>query len=314
MTDITPEAPAAPPLPPAAPPLPPAPPAAAADAAPGSAPEAAPYAGPDPAPDAVSVEPPDGAAPRPPRRKLRAALRWTSAVVVFAAFCGAATYAVTQPERTKIPGLKTPGDGRWTFPPAALPKLPAGKPRPMAHADAGGHHYVDVRSLLVPAPLTATADPAVPGRTGWLSSASFLKLYDLPDAYTATDQADLLRQDGLRHIAARAWNTPDGTRTEICELQFLSSGYAGLYSGNLEAQRLRSAPDSVPDETVQSKAIPSALAVHAFAETRPVGAMATRYAYVYAGDTVTLVLQTHKVAVPEVPFRQTVRLQAQLLG
>lgn len=256
-----------------------------------------------PQPGAVPV-----AGPRPPRRKLRAALRWTSAVLVFAALGGATAYAVTQPERTRIPGLKTPDDGRWTYPPYSLPKLPEGKPRPLADANLAGRHYADVRSLLLPPPVGTEADPAVPGEGGRLSPAAFVDLYDIGDPDLAEDQVELLGKDGLRHIAARSWTTPDGTRTDIYLLQFISVGYVDSYTSNLEALRLRVAKDSEPDKTVRFEA------VKAFGERPPYGPTAARYAYVYFGDTVALVVQTRKGSVAEVPFRQTVGLQAQLLG
>lgn len=258
------------------------------------------------------------------RRRVRAALRWTAAVAVFAAFCGATAYAVQRPERTKIPGLRTPGDGRLTFPPYALPKLPAGRPRPLADANHGGRHYVDVRSLLLPAPLTAVTDKSVPGPTGWVPTRTFTDLYNADkdkDAYMVREREEELVQDGLRHIAARAWTTPDGTRTEVYLLQFLTTGYSQTYRNSLEAQRLAAAQEADVDNTVktakaQSAAIPSGIEVAAFAESKPYGASAVRYAYVYSGDTIGVVIQSRKGAaeVPEVPFRQTVRLQAQLLG
>ncbi|WP_328915155.1 MULTISPECIES: hypothetical protein [unclassified Streptomyces] len=266
-------------------------------------------------PDAVP-EPEAGAVPgavpvagsRPPRRKLRAALRWTSAVLVFAALGGATAYAVTQPERTRIPGLKTPDDGRWTYPPYSLPKLPEGRPRPLADANLAGRHYADVRSLLLPPPVGTEADPAVPGKEGWLSPAAFVDLYDIGDPDLVENQVELLRKDGLRHIAARSWTTPDGTRTDIYLLQFISVGYVDSYTSNLEALRPRVAKDSEPDKTVRFEA------VKAFGERPPYGPTAARYAYIYYGDTVALVVQTRKGSVAEVPFRQTVGLQAQLLG
>lgn len=253
------------------------------------------------------------------RRRVRAALRWTAAVAVFAAFCGATAYAVQRPERTKIPGLRTPGDGRLTFPPYALPKLPAGKPRPLADANHGGRHYVDVRSLLLPAPLTAVTDKSVPGPTGWVPTRTFTDLYNADkdkDAYMVREREEELEQDGLRHIAARAWTTPDGTRTEVYLLQFLTTGYSQTYRNSLEAQRLAAAQEEDDDKSVKSAAIPSGIEVAAFAESKPYGASAVRYAYVYSGDTIGVVIQSRKgaVEVPEVPFRQTVRLQAQLLG
>ncbi|MBY8880949.1 hypothetical protein [Actinacidiphila acidipaludis] len=285
----------------------------------GPGPEAAPQLSAEPGPQAAPLFPaaPEAApeaAPRAPRRRLRAAIRWTAAVLVFAAFGSATAYAVTQPERTRIPGLRTPDDGRWTYPPIALPKLPAGRARPFADANQGQHHFTDVRSLLLPAPVGATADRAVPGPSGWVTPDAYLDLYRFDDDYLRKAQAAELRQQGLRHIAARSWTSPDGTRTDLYLLQFLSSGYADLYEPNIGAERLKGAEEVVKDSGVTSKAVPSDITVDASAESAPYGAAATRYAYLYAGDVIGLVVQTRKGSVAEVPFRQTVRLQAQLLG
>ncbi|MYS22613.1 hypothetical protein GA0115240_142514 [Streptomyces sp. DvalAA-14] len=282
-----------------------------------------------PAPEAAPAPParaPEAAAPAaetaaetvaetaavPRRRKLRAALRWTSAVLIFAALGGVTTYAVTRPERTKIPGLKTPDDGRWTFPPYALPKLPAGKPRPLnAGANPAGHHFVDVRSLLLPAPLTATAERNLPGKSGWLSVDSYLKLYSLAGDLAPFEKT-ALKDDGLRHIAAEGWTMPDGTRTEVYLLQYISSGHLQL--SDVRGADLKGVTTNAPDNSVPSRSVPTDISVSAYAEVKP-DAGDTRYAYAVAGDTLALIVQSRTGGpVPEVPFRQTVRLQAQLLG
>jgi hypothetical protein len=245
---------------------------------------------------------------------MRAAARWTAAVLVFAALGGAATYAVTRPERTKIPGLKTPGDGRWTYPPLALPKLPAGRPRPLASANAAGVHYADERSLLLPLPEHAVPDRSFPGAAGWLPSATYLKRFDfgIPDVAKSAQLA--VRDDALRHIAARAWSMPDGTRTEVYLLQFITAGYRTAYDDEISGIAVKGTLDVSDDPKVQSPSIPKQVTVNAQAEDKPYGATATRYAYLSAGDTLALVVQTRKGSVPQVPFDQTVRLQAQLLG
>ncbi len=284
------------------------------EAAPGVTHDPAPEPDPAPGPAPEAAAPAEGPA-RPPRRRLRAAARWTAAVLVFAAFGGAATYAVAQPERTKIPGLKTPGDGRWTYPPVALPKLPAGRPRPLdAAANPAGVHYADLRSLLLPLPEQAVADRSFPGTKGWLPSADYLKRYDFEFPDTARDTRLELQDDALRHIAARAWTMPDGTRTEIYLVQFLTAGHRNSHYAQLAGVPVRGARDAVDDGTVQSKSIPSAETVYAQAKAGAHGGVSTRTAILGAGDTYALVVQTRKGALPEVPFRQTVRLQAQLLG
>ncbi|MEE4545740.1 hypothetical protein V2S66_27695 [Streptomyces sp. V4-01] len=260
--------------------------------------------------------PPVPPAPRGPRRGLRAAGRWTAAVLVFAVLGGATAYAVTRPERTRLPGLATPGDGRWTYPPLALPKLPAGRPRPLdATKNPGGHHYVDVRSLLLTPPETARTDPAVPGPAGWLPTADFLRLYDDMDAYLTGAQTDELREQGLRHIAARSWTMPDGTRTDVYLLQFTTAGFAGLYAPGTQAARIKAAAEADDDKAFAAgTSVPPAISVSGHAERPPFGATAARYAWIYAGDTIALVVQARKGSVAEAPFVQTVRLQAQMLG
>ncbi|WP_329366237.1 hypothetical protein OG896_16630 [Streptomyces sp. NBC_00669] len=289
---------------------PPAEPAAETPAEPALV-TAAPQPSEPPAPPMPPVPP---LAPRPPRRKLRAAIRWTAAVLVFAALGGAATYAVTQPERTEIPGLKTPDDGRWAYPPIALPKLPSGRPRPLVSANPSGVHYTDERSLLLPLPEQAVPDRSFPGTTGWLPTAAYQKRYDfgLPDVARDADLA--LRADAVRHIAARAWTMPDGTRTEVYLVQFLTTGYRVVYFDGMAGVSVRGALDTVEDPKVQSPSIPRTVAVTAQAELKSSGDTSTRLAMLNAGDTFALVVQTRKGSLPAVPFHQTVRLQAQLLG
>ncbi|HEY3482178.1 MAG TPA: hypothetical protein VGL02_25055, partial [Streptomyces sp.] len=72
------------------------------------------------------------------------------------------------------------------------------------------------------------------------------------------------------------------------------------------------------DTSVQSSSVPSRVSLYAYDETAPYGATATRYADILAGDTLALVVQSGKRpgggGTPAVPFRETVRLQAQMLG
>ncbi|MFF2039556.1 hypothetical protein ACFVVX_03950 [Kitasatospora sp. NPDC058170] len=88
------------------------------------------------------------------RRRRNALLRWGAAVLVLATAGTAAAIAVTAPERTRIPGLATANDGRYTFAPLALPPLPSGKAAPSA-SDSRNRHAADLRYLLLPAPREA---------------------------------------------------------------------------------------------------------------------------------------------------------------
>ncbi|MFF7158714.1 hypothetical protein [Streptomyces sp. NPDC008139] len=149
-----------------------------------------------------------------------------------------------------MPGLKTPDDGRRTFPPLALLKPPAGKPGALdTGVNPSGRHYADLRSLLLPLPEGAVEATMLPG----------------VDSKEGDDSVE---------------------------------------SGSLSVP----VPVTVP------------VTASAYAQTPPYDDTATRYAFVHAGDTPALVVRStgRQVAVkrgtPAVPFRQTVRLQAQLLG
>jgi hypothetical protein len=265
------------------------------------------------APPAGAEKPVD---PARRRRVRRAVARWTAAVLVFASLGGATAYAVTLPDRTDIPGLRTPDDGRWTYPRLSLPRLPEGAPR-VSDSDhnPAGRHYADLRALLLPAPRGAKPDPAFPGRGGWLPTSRLVNLYQ------PADRGDLrarLLQQGLRHIAATAWTAPDGTRVEIYLAQFLSRPYASeVATGALDAARLTQAPNSSVDMSYRTGGVPVGVAPYAYDEDKPRGTTYVRYAALLSGDTVGLVVMSAPSASggpPAVPFHQTVTLQAQLLG
>ncbi|MCM2427058.1 hypothetical protein [Streptomyces sp. RKAG337] len=250
--------------------------------------------------------------PKKPRRVLRAVLRWTSAVLVFGALGGGVAYGITQPERTRIPGLETPDDGRWTYQPLALPKLPAGKPAVGEdQLNRGGRHYADLRSLLLPAPEGATPDPAFPGAKGWLPTDKYLTLFGKD---TQAPQRGFLTQEGLRHIAARAWTMPDGTRAETYLLQFSSAAYSDRYRIDFNTTHLAQVPDVRSDlDSALGAGEAGASILYAFEGQGPHG-IQVRYAFISAGDTIGVVVLSHKDTMPVAPFRQTITLQAQLLG
>jgi hypothetical protein len=249
------------------------------------------------------------------RRVLRAVARWTAAALVFAALGGAAAYGVTQPRRTDIPGLATPDDGRWTYEALKLPKLPAGMPRALdVDANPAGRHYADLRKLLLPAPAGAKADKGFTDSAGWVPTSTFLKLYEQGDRAKLAGQ---LSQDMLRHIAARAWTMPDGTRAEIYLLQFGSTPYADRSKSNLLVQASPvEAPHRSYDSDFDSGLLPDGVDANAYDEDKPYGARHLRYACVRLGDTIEFVLLSGKggSSPQAVPFHQTVTLQSQLLG
>lgn len=276
-----------------------------------------------PAPAPAPVPEPEAPAPAPEphpeknRRILRAALRWTAAVAVFAAFGAGTAYGVTQMDRTDVPGLATQSDGRWDYPTLVRPPLPSGSPGPLVDSNKAGAHYADLRELVLPAPKGATADPALRGTDGWLDRKVFL-------AEFAADQREEMAQKltdyGLRHIAARGWTLPDGTRARIFLLQFSTAAVAEqLTSDELAdysspAHSFRGADLYEPDEAFATIPRPKDVNITPYSETKPYGAEQLRLAFVSAGDTVAVVEQSRKGGAATVPFQQTVTLQGELLA
>ncbi|WP_105974100.1 hypothetical protein [Streptomyces geranii] len=271
--------------------------------------------------ESVATEPVVDAPPpvRKDRRALRAALRWTAAVVVFAVVGASAAYGITRLERTDVPGLSTASDGRWVYPEITLPPLPSGSPGPFADGNTGGVHYADLRALVLPAPEGATEDKALRGSDGWLAPRVLLT------EFAEAGERDTFRQklvdDGLRHIAARGWTTEDGTHTRIYLLRFESAAvvddlfaadFAAFSSSGLQMRGTEQAEvdEDFPEQAARTEDIQPAV----YVESEPYGAEQVRYAYLAAGDTLALIMQSRKGEALAVPFQQTVTLQGQLLG
>ncbi|WP_078651500.1 hypothetical protein [Streptomyces xylophagus] len=252
------------------------------------------------------------------RRALRAVLRWTAAVVVFAVVGAGTAYGITDMKRSDVPGLGTESDGRWAYPVLSKPPLPAGSPGPFASANPAGVHAADLRALVLPAPEGAAGDKALDGSDGWLATKVFLAEFSSGD--DRTELAQKLTDDGLRHIAARGWTTPDGTHTRIYLLQFDTATVAdGLASGNLTGYAAPTYPVRGADSYEEDEDFPDAakvtnISLRAYAETKPYGAEQVRQAFVTAGDTVAVIVQSRKGEAEAVPFQQTVTLQSQLLA
>ncbi|MGW7043944.1 hypothetical protein ACWGDT_14740 [Streptomyces avermitilis] len=269
---------------------------------------------------AVPAIPP--ASPVPPvkkdRRVLRAVLRWSAAVVVFASVGAASAYGIAAMERTDVPGLATASDGRWEYPEIVRPPLPSGSPGPLAEANKAGTHYADLRALLLPAPEGAKEDRALRGEDGWLPAKTFVAEYAGKDDRDTVRQ--LLADNGLRHIAARGWTTQDGTRTRIYLLQFDTAAVVDdLLSSELtdyDAPRyaLRGAAQMSRDEKFPESTWVEGVDRAVFAESRPYGREQDRQAYLGASDTLAVVAQSGAGGAKAVPFQQTVTLQSQLLG
>ena len=271
-----------------------------------------------PPPLMFGPQPPPSPPVRKDRRVLRAVLRWAAVVVVFAVGGAGSAYGITQMKRSDVPGLATASDGRWDYPEITRPPLPAGSPGPFAADNKASAHYADQRALLLPAPKGAKADASLRGTDGRLPTKTFLAQYADPDDRKELGQK--LTDDGLRHIAARGWTTPDGTHTRIYLLQFDSAAVADelfstdLISYDTPVYALDGALDTVYDGAVNEENLADNVSASAYTEEKPSGAEDVRQAYLKAGDTLALVVQSRKGAAKKVPFLQTVALQSQLLG
>ncbi|MFK4099940.1 hypothetical protein ACI2L1_07640 [Streptomyces sp. NPDC019531] len=256
--------------------------------------------------------------PKKDHRVLRATLRWTAALLTFAAFGAGTAYGIAGMERTDVPGLATVSDGRWVYPTLTKAPLPSGSPGPLAAENKAGSHYADLRALVLPAPEGATVDKALSGTDGWLATKDLLSEY--AEKEDREELGKKLYDNGLRHIAARGWTTPDGTHTRVYLLQFDTAAVADDLFGRDIAPygspgyELRDAPDSVSDEDFPDAARIQDITASVYVESKPYGKEQARHAYISAGDVLALVVQSRKGTANPVPFQQTVTLQSQLLG
>ncbi|MER7582535.1 hypothetical protein [Kitasatospora sp. NPDC097691] len=339
MTDhVTPPQPASDPLPPAGPPAPPAPTAAPAPPLPAYGAETAigavEFTAPARTPESLAEE----LAHRARRRK--AAVRWSCAALVFALAGTGTALAVTAPERTDIPGLATASDGRYTFPPLALPPLPSGKAAPDAKGKSP--HYADLRNLLLPVPkeaggsLTAptfpapTASPtasgspaasptpaATPTGTATGTAAGWVPC----DAILAEQQdpaklREILLENACRAATVREWTASDGTRTQIRLLRFGSSGESrGAYT-SLRAKVHPKAAVDTKSTSHEDWATVDGVELTALESTATAakGNPTARVAYLSAADILAVVTMTNPAGIPTAPFRQVVTLQSDLLA
>ncbi|MER8183405.1 hypothetical protein [Kitasatospora sp. NPDC094015] len=281
----------------------------------------------------------------PRRAKL---LRWGGAALILVLTATATAVAVTLPDRTSLPGLRTPNDGRYAFPQLTLPPLPSGKAEP-AKADLH-RHFADLRQLLLPAPAGArleepapaaagsaapsastspSASPApsgTPGATATATATGSPATGAVPagtwaecNDYAAGDKnapkvTAALLESACRAATKRVWTGPDGTRTEIWLLRFGS---------NTEANRFyeRSSTKTEPTATGPLKrsdlvfASMGGVASQARAgEQKANGRPVAEAADLAAGDVVVRIVMTNPAGVPEQAFRQVAVLQADLLA
>ncbi|MFC5909838.1 hypothetical protein [Streptacidiphilus monticola] len=253
------------------------------------------------------------APPRRERRRLRTVLRWSAAALVFGGIFAGTAVAVTLPPRTDLPGLATPDDGRATYPPLVLPTLPPKAQTP--HDYAGYHgsqvgHAADLRRLLLPAPVGATVDRALPGTGGWLP----LKRYEDLLA-SGVDLGDRMNELGVRHVAATGWTLPDGTRTEVYLLAFRSSNNAKKQS---DYDALSSTPKALGQLQTADGVYPAfdgaGLPLQVKYRTAGGGKPAAQVVFWQEEDVEVLVVMTNPKQVPVPAFEQAVLLQHELLG
>ncbi|MEV0191758.1 hypothetical protein AB0I39_24880 [Kitasatospora purpeofusca] len=278
-------------------------------------------------------------------RRRRAAVRWGAAVVVCALAGTGTALAVTAQERTDLPGLATPKDGRYTFPALVLPQLPSGQPAPRENK---GRHTADLRSLLLPVPTEAggqlvpaaapsapapggsgSASPSAPGSASASpagapsASAAATAGTALPgrvpcEAITA-DWKDpgalraLLLQKACRDAAVREWTAADGTRTQIRLLSFGSQAEAWPMFDSL--RRTGEPKDSSGGvQTGDTQGWDTVFGVDLATREVPGAPPATRIAFLSAGNVTGVITMTNPKGVPTAAFRQVVTLQSDLLA
>ncbi|MFJ8440208.1 hypothetical protein [Kitasatospora griseola] len=302
---------------------------AGADTAPGGAAADDPWAVPGEAGDEASVE---------ARKRDHKRFWQIGAAVLTTVVLGAATaVAVTLPDRTDLPGLATPNDGRYAFPELTLPPLPAGASAPADYKLK--KHTADLRGLLLPlpkgavgtgpsaAPSASPSGSASPGASA-SPSASASASATLPpvvgrwvpcdrDAMLAKDDkyTKFLVSDACRGAAAQGWTAKDGTHTELRLFRFGSQDEANhFYSSvnlmtstkDIEASHVDIAAFGYPVAVGQVNVRDS----DAKSGDRPTG----RIGWLQYGDVVGLVQLTNPQGVSDQAFRQVVLLQSAMLA
>lgn len=276
----------------------------------------------------TTPEPEAPAPPREERRGPRAVLRWTAAVLVFAAAAAGTAYGTIHAQRTDLPGLSTRGDGRWAYPVLAKPTLPAGAPLPKAEDNKERRHYAPLSALLLPAPSGARTDSGFKAdKDAVVSLDAFLEEY-APDE--RAKRRTVIENEGLLQIAGRGWTMPDGTRSRVYLLRFTSAEAVDTSGSCAIGTRLAGAEAFEPDtdwsrakgsqngmsvgQGFQGSGTLSSSEISLYRETPPAGPDRTRLGCLQAGDVQAVIIHTGKGAVPVVPFHQTVILQSQLLS
>jgi len=277
-------------------------------------------------------------APRP-RRDRKEVLRWVAAASLLVVTGAGTAVAVTLPDRTDLPGLATPNDGRYTFPQLALPPLPSGGAAPK---EAKGRHTADLRALLLPAPKEAVSSPsakpspaaATPSASASASASASPSASGSPvalppvvgewipcdaDALLAKDAEVAkakLTEDACRAAAAQGWTSKDGTRTELRLLRFGSDTDARDLFDYVNVVGTKAVPESYTDTDTRYPFAGSAkIAVRTTDKQRgPSGEPVGRVGYLQVGDVLAVIEQTNPKGVPLESFRQVTALQSSLLA
>ncbi|OKJ00032.1 hypothetical protein [Kitasatospora sp. CB01950] len=294
-------------------------------------PDTAPETAPETAGDAV-------AAPKPDRKRA-----WqVGAALLLTLVTGAATaVAVTLPDRTDLPGLATPNDGRYTFPELTLPPLPAGASAPAEYKIKT--HAADLRGLLLPLPKGAvgTGPSAAPSATGSASpsaspspsasesanaSVSASASASLPpvagrwmpcdlDMMLAKDESygQWLISDACRGAAAQGWTAKDGTRTELRLIHFGSQDEAGHFFSSVNLMPATKDIENSQTDFKGNYAVALGQVNVRLSDAEADGVPTGRIGWVQCGDVVALVQMTNPHGVPSQAFHQVVLLQSSLL-
>ncbi|GLW68522.1 hypothetical protein Kpho02_08210 [Kitasatospora phosalacinea] len=283
-----------------------------------------------------------GAPAGPSRAERRRRWQVGGALLLAVVTGAAAAVLVTLPERTDVPGLATPNDGRYAFPELTLPPLPVGASAP---ADSKlKTHAADLRGLLLPLPAGAVATgpsvapsasaapsaPASPSPSAPASASPSGPASPMPslpsvagrwipcdrDAMLATDDTYTLRltKDACRGAAAQGWTTPDGTRTELRLFHFGSSDEAADY---FAGARMMNGTKDIGTTTLDSDGKYPAAAGQLdvrLSEEKAGGAPTGSLCWLQSGDVVALIQMTNPEGVPAQAFRQVVALQSSLLA
>ncbi|OKI22680.1 hypothetical protein [Streptomyces sp. CB03911] len=273
------------------------------------------------------------------RRRRRTLLRRGAAALVLLIAGTASAYAVTRPDRTDIPGLATPKDGRYTFPALALPPLPSGKPAPGAPG-AELRHEADLRRLVLPAPAEATgpaaggtASPTAPpsataAASGTAAASPTVPAGPAPAQWAVCEdlagelaQAETLKSDlmanACRAGVVREWTATDGTKTRIRLLRFGSREEASNVSNSLWLTSELKGEGKLELEK-DAKGLPTTIGVGAQlrhnGDEKTGKPDTTRAGYLLAGDVLGLIVMTNPAGVPLPAFHQVVLLQSDLLA